>query len=91
MRAAERNYRVTRGTELAAKSLLLMRNETIIKAIIEKARTGTDEESKGPAIFALKIMMKEDCKSLRASHSFGLGLDLSKKRGHHFRRFLEGF
>lgn len=49
--------------ELAVKSLILMRNEAIIKAIIEKARTAKDEQSKGIAIFALK-MMKEQRRSL---------------------------
>ena len=49
--------------ELAIKCLILMRNEAIIKALIEKARSTEDEYTKAMAVFALK-KMKEQRKSL---------------------------
>lgn len=51
--------------ELAIKSLILMRDETIIKALIEKARTTDDEYTKAMVTFTLK-KMKEQRKSLIA-------------------------
>lgn len=49
--------------EMAIKSLILMRNESIIKALVEKARSAKDEHTKAMVIFALK-KMKEQRKSL---------------------------
>lgn len=49
--------------EMTIKSLILMRSEAIIKAIIEKAKTAQDEHTKAMAVFALK-KMKEQRKSL---------------------------
>lgn len=49
--------------ELAIKTLILMRNESVIKEIIKIARTTEDEYTKAMAIFALK-KMKEQRKSL---------------------------
>jgi len=45
--------------ELAIKSLILMRNETIVRALIKKAREAKDEYSKAMAIFALEKMKKQ--------------------------------
>lgn len=49
--------------EMVIKSLILMRNETIIKALVQKARSAKDEYTKAMANFALK-KMKEQRKSL---------------------------
>lgn len=49
--------------EMAIKSLILMRNESIIKALVEKARSAKDEYTKAMVVFALK-KMKEQRKSL---------------------------
>ena len=48
---------------MAIKSLILMRNETIIKALIQKAESAKDEYTKAMVVFALK-KMKEQRKSL---------------------------
>jgi len=49
--------------ELAIKSLILMRNEAIVRALIEKAKGAKDEYSKAMVVFALK-KMREQRKSL---------------------------
>ena len=49
--------------ELAIKSLILMRNETVVKALIERAKTAGDDPSKAMYIFALR-KMKEQRESL---------------------------
>jgi len=45
--------------ELAIKSLILMRNETVVKALIERARTAEDDYSKTMYVFALKMMKEQ--------------------------------
>ena len=49
--------------ELAIKSLILMRNEEIIKGIIKKAKSTSDEQTRALAVLALQ-KMKEQRKSL---------------------------
>lgn len=49
--------------ELATKSLILMRNEEVVKELIKRASTAKDEHSKAITVFALK-KMKEQRKSL---------------------------
>jgi len=49
--------------EMAIKSLILMRNESIIKALVQKAESAKDEYTRAMANFALK-KMKEQRKSL---------------------------
>lgn len=49
--------------EMAIKSLIPMRNESIVKALIEKAKSTEDEYTKAMAIFTLK-KMKEQRKTL---------------------------
>ena len=45
--------------ELAIKSLILMRNESIVKALAEKARSSGDERTRGRARFALMKMQEQ--------------------------------
>jgi hypothetical protein len=45
--------------EAAAKSLILMRNERIARAIIEKVRTAEDERTRLMGVFALGKMMEQ--------------------------------
>jgi len=49
----------TSEAELAIKSLILMRNETIVKALIERARTAKDDYSKAMYVFALGKMKEQ--------------------------------
>jgi hypothetical protein len=49
--------------ELAVKSLILMRNESIVRSLIDIAKTTQDEQTKAVIIFALK-KMSEQRKSL---------------------------
>ena len=49
--------------EMAIKSLILMRNESIIKALVQKAESAKDEYTRAMANFTLK-KMKEQRKSL---------------------------
>ena len=45
--------------ELAIKSLILMRNEAIVNALIEKAQKAQNPRSKGMALFALSMMTEQ--------------------------------